>query len=422
MKSYSTLRVRRHAPQFAAAVLGIVAFAACGESPTVPAVSASMDAPSMQVISRTSDATWAQQIVGETGPGSTYAMFVPHNWNGDVVYYAHGFTDAAAPIALPNNVDGLRNELGARGYAFAYSSYSENGFAVKDGVQRTHQLRGLFTGATQLRPERSYLIGQSLGGGIVSAIAEDKAAQYDGVMPVCGMVGGSLLQTQYLGKVRTLFDALFTGVLPGTTISMPANIDVNSQIVGPAQAAVFGTADGPAKLVGMLYSPQTPLPVPLPFDFTQQSFGMAFTSLANALGFHARGINDILDRTNGATPFDNADTVYTSLLWSPAVQTGINAVIARYTIAPSAENYLAKNFTPSGDLEIPTLTLHNRYDPVVPEFHEGALQAAVDAAGKSDLLVRRIATVPYGHCVFSAAEVAGNFDLLVNWVENGVKP
>ena len=419
MKDIATRRVRRLVHKFAVGALGMTTFAACSDSPTIPAASAPVDAPNLQVISRTSDATWSQQIAGKTGPGSTYAMFVPHNWNGDVVYYAHGFVDAAMPIALPGGpyVEGLRDELGARGYAFAYSSYSENGFAVKDGIIRTHQLRGLFTGSTRLRPNRHYLIGQSLGGGIVSAIAEDKAAQYAGVMPVCGMVGGSLLQTQYLGNVRTLFDALYPGVLPGTTISMPENIDVNSQIVGPAQAAVMSD---PTKLVSMLYSPQTPLPVPLPFD--PANFNLAFGSLANALGFHARGINDILDRTNGATPFDNENTVYSSALWNAPTQTFINTVIARYTIAPSAENYLTNNFTPSGDLAIPTLTLHNRYDPVVPEFHQGALQAAADAAGKSDMLVRRIATSPYGHCAFGAPEVAANFDLLVNWVENGVKP
>ncbi len=422
MKNVPTLRMRRHLNRFSVVALGMVSIVACNDSPVVPAPSASIEAPNLQVVSRISNATWAQEIVGKTGPGSTYAMFVPHNWNGDVVYYAHGFVDAVLPIALPGGayVEGLRNELGSRGFAVAYSSYSENGFAVKDGVQRTHQLRGLFTGATRLRPNRSYLIGQSLGGGIVSAIAEDKAAQYDGVMPVCGMVGGSLLQTQYLGNVRTLFDALFPGVLPGTTISMPANVDVNSQIVGPAQFAVFMTPGGIDKLASMVYSPQTPLPVPLPLG--PATFPLAFGSLANALGFHARGTNDILDRTNGATPFDNQNTVYTSLLWSPAVQTGINSVIARYTIAPSAENYLTKNFTPSGDLKIPTLTLHNRYDPVVPEFHQGALQSAADAAGKSSMLVRRIAVAPYGHCAFGAAEVAANFDLLVNWVTSGVKP
>ena len=33
-------------------------------------------------------------------------------------------------------------------------------------------------------------------------------------------------------------------------------------------------------------------------------------SLVTALGFHVRGIFDILERSNGACPIDNMDTVY----------------------------------------------------------------------------------------------------------------
>ena len=60
---------------------------ACADSPTAPTATV-LRTPSAQVISNTSDADWAQRISGKTGNGSVYAIFVPHNWNGDVVYYA----------------------------------------------------------------------------------------------------------------------------------------------------------------------------------------------------------------------------------------------------------------------------------------------------------------------------------------------
>jgi pimeloyl-ACP methyl ester carboxylesterase len=401
----------------AASLLVASTVGACTDAPTAP-LPAAPRAPSAQVISNTSDADWAQRISGKTGDGSVYAMFVPHNWNGDVVYYAHGFADVAAPIALPDNVDGLRNDLGARGYAVAYSSFSENGFAVKDGIQRTQQLRGLFSGATGLNPNRSYLIGQSLGGAVALAIAEQHASQFAGVMPVCGMVGGSRAQTQYIGNVRSLFDALFPNVgVVGSTLVMPTNVNVNTQIVGPAQAAVFGSAAGVGKLVAMAMSPQTPLPTN-----AFNNYPMMFQSLATALGFHARGINDILDRTNGATPFDNLNTVYTSPLWNLPTQTAVNAAVSRYSIEPSAENYLSHNWTPSGNLQIPTLTLRNALDPVMPSFHQAALEAAANAAGTSNNLVSKIAATEYGHCVWGAGEVAANFDKLALWVTQGIKP
>ncbi|PYO54766.1 MAG: hypothetical protein DMD84_01405, partial [Candidatus Rokuibacteriota bacterium] len=84
--------------------------------------------------------------------GAQYAMFVPAAWNGRLVLWAHGFVDPAAPIALPDAqppdvapwLVELRERLLAAGYAVAYSSYAENGWAVKDGAERTHELQGLF--------------------------------------------------------------------------------------------------------------------------------------------------------------------------------------------------------------------------------------------------------------------------------------
>ena len=84
--------------------------------------------------------------------GAQYAMFVPAAWNGRLVLWAHGFVDPEAPIALPDALPPdvapwlveLRESLLAAGYAVAYSSYAENGWAVKDGAERTHELQGLF--------------------------------------------------------------------------------------------------------------------------------------------------------------------------------------------------------------------------------------------------------------------------------------
>ena len=96
-------------------------------------------------------------MTGDNGHGAMYALFKPANWNGDVVYYAHGIVDAALPIALPTG-DGfpdLRDALGGLGYAVAYSSFSENGWAVKDGVESTHELRALVS-RNFGRPNRSF--------------------------------------------------------------------------------------------------------------------------------------------------------------------------------------------------------------------------------------------------------------------------
>src|SRR3989441_906717 len=103
--------------------------------------------------------------------GAEYAMFVPPAWNGRLILYAHGFVDPDAPIALPDAAPAdvapwvveLRETLLSAGYAVAYSSYAENGWAVKDGAARTHELRDLFSSRFGA-PTHVYVMGRSLGG------------------------------------------------------------------------------------------------------------------------------------------------------------------------------------------------------------------------------------------------------------------
>jgi len=89
---------------------------------------------------------YADQVVdGRLGPGALYRMVRPTNWNGSLLLYAHCFVSASDPVALPPDGDLLISLFVPRGFAVAFSSFSENGWAVKDGAQRTHQLLGIFT-------------------------------------------------------------------------------------------------------------------------------------------------------------------------------------------------------------------------------------------------------------------------------------
>jgi len=103
----------------------------------------------------------AQHREGAIGDGSFYAIDVPQPWNGDLIVYAHGIVDPTAPVALPTTQDGfagLRDGWLAQGLAVAASSYSENGYALKDAALHTRQLTGLV--AEQFgRPRRVYLVG-----------------------------------------------------------------------------------------------------------------------------------------------------------------------------------------------------------------------------------------------------------------------
>jgi hypothetical protein len=334
-----------------------------------------------------------EEVIGDIGPGSKYGMWVPENWNGDLVLYAHGFIDSEAPIGLPTGDGVLRLRAGLLdlGYAVAYSSYSENGLAVKDGAQRTKQLRGIFV--------------------------DEFGEHYAGALPMSGIVGGSQAEIDYIANVRVLFDFFYPGVLPGDAMNVPDGVDLTNDVILPIIGAVTTDPRVPPPVGLMSVIDQTPLPYRTTDELVE--------SLVRAVGFNFRGFVDIFERTHDHDPFDNSGTVYTGLL-PPSLLGAINAGVDRFDTTPDAAAYLRHFYEPTGKLEIPVLTLHGAYDPVAPIFNETLYGQIVAAAGKSDLLVQRTID-EYFHTGFyqtdpGAAAMLQAFQDLVNWAENGVKP
>ena len=426
------------APLLSLAAGSLAVLGACADSTPMSPLTSPELGPLASSTSVTEPASgpWARVVQGETGPGSLYAIYVPRtpNQTRDVVFYAHGFRDAATPVDLrdQDQLNAIRDELGALGYAVAYSSFAENGFVVKDGAQRTHQLRGLVAAELGGQPGRSFLMGHSLGGAIGLYLAETHPTQYDGALLMCGMVGGSLLETQYVGNVRALFDFFYpTANLAGNVLSFPTNIvPTPDQISGYIQARVVpAVLANPSGLLAIASTAQTPLPV-----VRGAEVQTLLVSLIGALSFHARGIDNVLDITNGHSPFDNTANYTIGTPFFAAAPAMIAAAndpqtgVTRYAADPSARNYLERHFTPTGDLRIPVLTLHNTFDPGVPAFHETALLAAVQGANATDNLFQRFigfrGSIPPGggHCDIRPGEAVRAFQDLERWVTTGVKP
>ena len=120
-------------------------------------------------------ASLSTAIASETCPigvdsfGAQYMICVPTPWNGDLVVFAHGYVSPLEPVAIPLNqlslpdgtsIPGLVTSLG---YAFATTSYRENGLAVIPGIDDLVNLVTLFR--TEFpATHHVYLVGASEGG------------------------------------------------------------------------------------------------------------------------------------------------------------------------------------------------------------------------------------------------------------------
>ncbi|HUF80072.1 MAG TPA: alpha/beta hydrolase, partial [Burkholderiales bacterium] len=118
--------------------------------------------------------------------GAGYRIEVPENWNGELVLYAHGFRGTGLELTVSN--PRIREHLVTSGYAWAASSYSKNGYDVRQGVKDTHALGQFFHGKVG-KPRRAWITGHSMGGHITGVAIEQYPRAYVGALPMCGVMG-----------------------------------------------------------------------------------------------------------------------------------------------------------------------------------------------------------------------------------------
>lgn len=358
----------------------------------------------------------AQQVFsGTADDGSLYQIMVPTNWNHQLILFAHGIVDPQLPIALPSDplFTGFRTAVLANGFAIAYSSYAANGFAIQEGIRDTDQLRGLFATVAGI-PTKTFLVGESLGSAVVLDLAENSPQHYDGVMPMCGLNGGSPLEVEYVGNSRVLFDYFFPGVLPGTLLTTPPLLPYNP---GGLPLPPLNYGDDVLVAITTPASAASTLQLAETLGLEAASATEIVDGLVEVLGFDVRYVDDLLTRTNYESPYDNRFIWYFGSLNDKA----LNAGVERVSGTLQGLNYLFRYYQPSGQIRIPTVTLHTTRDPLVPFWHEAVYLQLAILHRRQGLLVQQSVN-RFGHCEFEPSEVANAFSGLVGWVDQGIKP
>ena len=344
-------------------------------------------------------------IYGVQTSGAVYQICLPADgtdWNGDLVVYAHGYVAYNQPVAIPQDQlsfpDGTSIPVlvTGLGYAFATTSYRENGLAPLTGLEDVVDLVAIFKAA---HPEtrRVFLIGPSEGGWVTALGIERYPDVFSAGLSLCAPVGDFPRQINYWGDFRVVFDTFFPGVIPGEAMDIPQEVIDNWETVYlPAvQAAV--TAN-PSKLTQLLRVTSAPYALRDPATKLQ--------TVEDLLWYSVFATNDGRAKLGGQ-PFENMKRRYTG----SSNNTRLNRLVARYSADPAALAAMTAYQT-SGVLSRPLITMHTTGDPVIPYFHQSLYLQKVRASGSLPLY-EHIAVPRYGHCSFQSNEALAGFALMV---------
>lgn len=353
-----------------------------------------------------------------TRNGYAYRIEVPERWNGTLVMWAHGFRGTGGTL----RVDDIpaRQYLIERGFAWAASSYSANGWAVREGSDDTLDLARFFAGEVG-KPERTLLFGASMGGNVVTDSLEAYPEAYQGALAICGALTGTELFDYFLSY--GLLGEYFTGER-----WLPTRLDESSfygQVVEkvilprlgrPGNYTVAGRQWDSA--VKQLSGGERPFRI----DGMLRPFGPSWLGLDFYTAWFGAERGGIINLAPGRQVTTNLGVRYQLDPGLPVSEARLNDEVRRIAADPARNAGRAAGYAvPTGDIRVPVLTLHTTGDAFVPMNMEVSYRRKVNAAGRGDLLVQR-AVRAAGHCEFTGAEIERALDDLVAWVADGRKP
>lgn len=391
-----------------------------------------------------SSAPSSVQVTGTLADGATWIADVPAHWNGILVLYSHGF---GPPLPANAPDPATKDALLVRGYALAGSSFDPDGswWALESAVRDQFETIDAATAdALPREPDRVLALGTSMGGLVSALEAEQSGGRIDGALSTCGLVAGAIHLNNY---------QLHAAYTIATLLLPPGQAPALVNFAGPAEGAATGatltaaameaqkTAAGRARLAlafaFLNVVPQAPgLPEPARndpaaieaaqyasavesfpvFDFVE--FGRFWIELS-AGGNASWTLGEDFAALLTQSPYRH---VVRSLYREAGLElkTDLAALNAGADIPadPAAIASLQRTSVPTGELDVPHLTLHTVADPLVPVQHEDEYASVVRAAGGKSLL-RQAYVDRWGHCTFTAAELVAGLEAVRQRVETG---
>jgi pimeloyl-ACP methyl ester carboxylesterase len=324
----------------------------------------------------------------------------PVGWNGQLVVYAHGYVAPFLPLDFYqlSTADGtsLPAAIQSLGFAFATTTYRQNGLNIVEGVDDVRALVAAFS-ARHPPPTRTHIAGVSEGGLIATLLAERSPELFTSAVAGCAPIGNFRLQINHVGDFRVLFDYFFPGVIPGSPIEIPLTVIAYWETVYKPRVTAALVAN-PAQALELMRVSRA--------AFDPANPATILNTALDVLSSNVIGANDARLKLHG-NPFGNRLTWY----FGSSNDLRLNLLVARFSASPAALQALG-SYETNGDLGIPLVTLHTTRDDLVPFGHELLYLPKVDLFDRGRFLP--IPVDRYGHCNFTGNEVIGALGLAVS--------
>ncbi len=380
-------------------------------------------------------ANFVTTCVGATSDTAPYMMMVPANFNGTVYLYSHGYrNNVPLPAALsaitgfpttvvntpepaPGGNATIIGTLLGKGYAVMGSGFARQGWNADSAIKTNAELIGVFK-KQFTKTTKVVAWGNSLGGFITQALAEQYPDLVDAAAPLCmasDIAPALTLAGDALWGIKTFFDPTIKGgsYSAGAAGYAEAMGDLGKVFgaIGALQAAFAANPTAPAwpatskvpdalkavpsrsalVLVALMSgvplqsahfdgtSAPSVLPVSQQTPF-QLAINPAFAALENMANAAALGVlvTYDLELQAGGAVFDNSATDYAAriaeeqFIWSSALSgtsataamLGYLAAVPRAKADPAATAKLKTLASHSGKVEIPTILFTGTADPV----------------------------------------------------------
>jgi len=402
-----------------------------------------------------------------------YEILVPANWAATdytLISYQHGYFPDEPGNVLPfppletyfasaDNCQGSATPypcvtaLTDLGYAVIGSSYSLNGWAVKQGFADTQALLALFK-AQVGHPKRTIAAADSMGSLITLKLLEERPSLADGAI-VVGDIGGGTSRLADFGLAEILaWDVAFRdqdggwdeswgrfadpapGLLSCSNVPCTPYDPASKFFAEMADPGNFGRFEFIRLVVGLKnpYFTEATWADPNQFWF---NFMPAF--------FATEGFSNIKQRIEEDTGIDSCGRIAQNLDHHYTLSDDDRNYLAslppaagplgfadterfldemnerRYPRDPRAAEYLEAYFDPTGEIEKPVITMKDIGDPYLPPPSDFYFHEAVAQAGNERFLLQ-LFRAEFNHSGFTVPQFIEAVAAMRHWIDTGEKP